>query len=50
MVVPTGSLPCLPNDVAITERSRQFYNGTYKWDSDGFTDEHGGKRAPKLGN
>ncbi|KAJ4384719.1 hypothetical protein N0V86_000321 [Didymella sp. IMI 355093] len=28
-------------DEAITERSRKFYDGTYQWDSDGFTDEHG---------
>ncbi|KAJ4321552.1 hypothetical protein N0V94_002873 [Neodidymelliopsis sp. IMI 364377] len=33
----------LPNDIALTERSRKFYDGTYKWDSDGFTDEHGGR-------
>jgi hypothetical protein len=33
----------LPADLAITERSRRFYDGTYRWDSDGFTDEQGGK-------
>lgn len=37
------SLSSLPADLAITARSRKFYDGTYKWDSDGFTDEHGGK-------
>ena len=33
----------LPVDLAITERSRKFYDGTYTWDANGFTDEHGGK-------
>ncbi|KAF3047599.1 hypothetical protein E8E12_010724 [Didymella heteroderae] len=36
-----ASVHPLPTDLAITERSRRFYDGTYKWDSDGFTDEHG---------
>ena len=31
----------LPADVALTEYSRKFYDGTYKWDSEGFTDETG---------
>lgn len=33
----------LPPDLAITDRSRKFHDGTYKWDAEGFTDEHGGK-------
>ncbi|KZM23800.1 uncharacterized protein EKO05_0009795 [Ascochyta rabiei] len=33
--------PRLPVDVAISERSRAFYDGRYKWDSDGFTDDQG---------
>jgi hypothetical protein len=33
----------LPANVALTDRSRKFYEGTYKWDSDGFTDDIGGK-------
>jgi hypothetical protein len=32
----------LPDDIAISERSRKFYNGTYTLTSDGFADEHGG--------
>lgn len=35
-------LAYLPADIAITDRSRNFYNGTYKWDAEGFIDEHGG--------
>jgi hypothetical protein len=27
----------------LTERSLKFYDGTYRWDSDGFEDENGGK-------
>jgi hypothetical protein len=26
----------------LSERSRRFYNGTYKWNSDGFIDDQGG--------
>jgi hypothetical protein len=33
----------LPADVALSDHSRKFYDGTYKWDSEGFTDEVGGK-------
>lgn len=33
----------LPVDIELTERSRKFYDGTYKWDSEGFTGEDGGK-------
>lgn len=47
MVIPVALIH-LPADLAITERSRKFYDGTYKWDSDGFTDEHGGKYEPPL--
>ncbi len=32
----------LPHDIAITERSRKFYTDVYEWDSEGYTDEHGG--------
>ncbi|KAL1595637.1 hypothetical protein SLS59_008275 [Nothophoma quercina] len=35
----------LPADLAITERSRKFYDGTYTWDANGFTDEHGVHRV-----
>lgn len=45
MVAATKLPPYLPADLAITERSRAFYNGTYKWNSDGFTDDHGGKHT-----
>ncbi|KAI4668570.1 uncharacterized protein J4E78_002397 [Alternaria triticimaculans] len=31
----------LPDDVALSEHSRKFYDGTYKWDSEGFTDDAG---------
>ncbi|KAI4930505.1 uncharacterized protein J4E92_004337 [Alternaria infectoria] len=31
----------LPVDVALSEHSRKFYDGTYKWDSEGFTDDAG---------
>ncbi|EUC39295.1 hypothetical protein COCCADRAFT_80892, partial [Bipolaris zeicola 26-R-13] len=31
----------LPSADSITERSRKFYDGTYTWDSDGFTDDMG---------
>ncbi|KAF1839771.1 hypothetical protein BDW02DRAFT_563822 [Decorospora gaudefroyi] len=31
----------LPPNIAITKRSRKFYDGTYTWDSEGFTDDHG---------
>jgi hypothetical protein len=27
----------------LSERSRRFYDGTYKWNSDGFIDDQGGK-------
>jgi hypothetical protein len=27
----------------LSERSRRFYDGTYKWNSDGFIDDEGGK-------
>lgn len=43
MVAPTRSQPALPADLEISPRSRKFYDGTYKWDSDGFTDERGGR-------
>jgi hypothetical protein len=33
----------LPANLAITARSRKFYDGTYTMTSDGFTDEAGGK-------
>ncbi|KAF1365148.1 hypothetical protein EJ07DRAFT_171054 [Lizonia empirigonia] len=41
MVAPIELQPHLPADLAITERSRAFYDGTYKWDSVGFTDDKG---------
>ncbi|KAJ4342325.1 hypothetical protein N0V95_006975 [Ascochyta clinopodiicola] len=41
MDATTKLQPLLPDDVTITERSRAFYDGRYKWDSDGFTDDHG---------
>lgn len=28
---------------ALTKRSRKFYDGTFRWDSDGFMDDNGGK-------
>ncbi|EUC49741.1 hypothetical protein COCMIDRAFT_83840 [Bipolaris oryzae ATCC 44560] len=31
----------LPSADSITERSRKFYDGTYTWDSEGFTDDMG---------
>ncbi|KAF1843816.1 uncharacterized protein K460DRAFT_408138 [Cucurbitaria berberidis CBS 394.84] len=37
----TSKSMILPVDVALTKRSRKFYDGTYKWNSEGFTDEHG---------
>lgn len=43
MAIASGQV--LPPDLAITARSRKFYDGTYRWDSDGFTDEHGGKHS-----
>jgi len=27
----------------LTERSLKFYDGTYKWNGEGFIDEEGGK-------
>lgn len=36
----------LPAAEALSERSRKFYDGTYSWDSEGFTDDLGGKRNP----
>ncbi|OAL54983.1 hypothetical protein IQ07DRAFT_282860 [Pyrenochaeta sp. DS3sAY3a] len=36
-----GSYSHLPADLEISERSRKFYDGTYKWDSEGFTDSDG---------
>lgn len=44
MVASAAGAYQLPSDLAITDRSRKFYDGTYTWDSDGFTDEHGGKK------
>ena len=43
MVASAAGAHQLPSNLAITDRSRKFYDGTYTWDSDGFTDEHGGK-------
>jgi hypothetical protein len=39
----------LPPDIDnhVSERSRKFYDRTYKWDADGFTDDAGGKCASK---
>jgi hypothetical protein len=42
MMVVAASTGPLPAELAITERSRKFYDGTYQWDLDGFTDELGG--------
>ncbi len=42
MTTPIASACGLPADLPISDRSRKFYDGTYTWDSDGFTDEHGG--------
>lgn len=39
----------LPAGVALTERSRKFYDGTYTWDSEGFTDDDGGNVDHELG-
>ena len=33
----------LPGAQSLSNRSRKFYDGTYKWDSDGFVDDKGGK-------
>jgi hypothetical protein len=33
----------LPANVALSERSQKFYDGTYKWNAEGFTDDNGGK-------
>ncbi|KAL1799943.1 hypothetical protein ACET3X_000285 [Alternaria dauci] len=41
MVGPATYSTHIPADVALTEHSRKFYDGTYKWDSEGFTDESG---------
>ncbi|KAJ4412599.1 hypothetical protein N0V91_000357 [Didymella pomorum] len=41
MMVVAASTGPLPAELAITERSRKFYDGTYQWDLDGFTDELG---------
>lgn len=38
-----NSTRALPDALALTERSRKFYNGTYTWDSEGFTDDLGGE-------
>jgi hypothetical protein len=35
----------LPANIALTDRSRKFYDGTYTLVSDGFKDEKGGKCA-----
>ena len=43
MVASAAGAYQLPSNLAITDRSRKFYDGTYKWDSDGFTDDDGGK-------
>ncbi|KAF1946565.1 hypothetical protein EJ02DRAFT_508465 [Clathrospora elynae] len=31
----------LPDNVTFTERSRKFYDGMYRWDSEGFVDDRG---------
>ncbi|USP73289.1 uncharacterized protein yc1106_00563 [Curvularia clavata] len=31
----------LPSSRSLSKRSRKFYDGTYKWDSDGFVDDKG---------
>ncbi|KAH6637475.1 hypothetical protein C7974DRAFT_470394 [Boeremia exigua] len=41
MSAPTASAYRLPDDLAVSDRSRKFYDGTYKWNAQGFTDEHG---------
>lgn len=33
----------MPNVKDLSNRSRKFYDGTYKWNSDGFVDDKGGK-------
>lgn len=33
----------LPDDIDISERSRRFYDGTYKLSANGFIDETGGR-------
>ncbi|EFQ86032.1 hypothetical protein PTT_18847 [Pyrenophora teres f. teres 0-1] len=43
MTSPISQTTPLPADVAISEYSRKFYDGTYKWTSEGFIDENGGK-------
>lgn len=42
MVASAAGAHQRPSNLAITDRSRKFYDGTYTWDSDGFADEHGG--------
>ena len=37
-----------PVDTALSERSRKFYDGTYQWDSEGFTDDTGGKNQHEM--
>ncbi|KAG9192672.1 hypothetical protein G6011_11406 [Alternaria panax] len=41
MIDPTAYSTPLSVNVALTEYSRKFYDGTYKWNSEGFTDETG---------
>ncbi|KAH6873122.1 hypothetical protein BKA58DRAFT_161038 [Alternaria rosae] len=41
MVGLTAYCTPLPNHIALSEHSRRFYDGTYKWDSEGFTDDVG---------
>ncbi|KAI4955590.1 hypothetical protein J4E91_001451 [Alternaria rosae] len=41
MVGLTAYCAPLPDHIALSEHSRRFYDGTYKWDSEGFTDDVG---------
>jgi len=43
MAILTTQATPLPADLAISDYSRNFYDGTYKWNSEGFTDDNGGK-------
>ena len=37
-----------PGGGGLTDRSMKFYDGTYKWDAEDFSDENGGKASRIL--
>ncbi|CAO2656226.1 Nn.00g050290.m01.CDS01 [Neocucurbitaria sp. VM-36] len=41
MPVSTNRTMLLSDNTALTKRSRKFYDGTYKWDAEGFVDDNG---------